>query len=216
LQTGVLILNADDWGRDRENTRRIYECVRQGTVSSASAMVFMEDSERAASLAREKGVDTGLHLNFTTPYTATSCPPGLLEHQRKLASYLNWNALAQVVFHPGLAGSFDFVVKAQLDEFGRFYGAVPERMDGHHLVHQHGFRQASTFGDAGAAEFFISGGRKESREPDVSKGLGWQARAAAPHGGLPLFVAATGTTGAPRTDSLACEDMRSGSRNASN
>jgi len=135
LHASVLILNADDWGRDHENTQRIYECLRQGTVSSTSAMVFMEDSERAASLARENGVDAGLHLNFTTPYTASSCPAGLLEHQRKLASYLNWNALAQVVFHPGLVGSFEYVVKAQLHEYGRLYGSSPERIDGHHHMH---------------------------------------------------------------------------------
>src|ERR1700758_5164513 len=46
--SGILIINADDWGRDHETTQRILECTLRGTVSSASAMVFMEDSERAA------------------------------------------------------------------------------------------------------------------------------------------------------------------------
>src|SRR5580704_8891452 len=64
---GLLILNADDWGRDRETTERIFDCVRRGTVSSVSAMVFMQDSERAAGIAREANVDAGLHMNFTTP-----------------------------------------------------------------------------------------------------------------------------------------------------
>src|SRR4029077_20103780 len=64
--TGVLIINADDWGRSQETTDRIAECVAHGAVSSVSAMVFMEDSERSAVIARERGIDAGLHLNFTT------------------------------------------------------------------------------------------------------------------------------------------------------
>src|SRR5579863_5715924 len=63
--TGLLIINADDWGVNREATDRTLDCVLRKTVSSASAMVFMEDSERAAQLALEAGVDTGLHLNLT-------------------------------------------------------------------------------------------------------------------------------------------------------
>ncbi len=37
---GVLIVNADDWGRDYENTERTLECIHRGSVSSVSAMVF--------------------------------------------------------------------------------------------------------------------------------------------------------------------------------
>ena len=38
---GFLIVNADDWGRDRETSDRMFECVLRGTVSSVSAMVFL-------------------------------------------------------------------------------------------------------------------------------------------------------------------------------
>jgi len=134
-RTGVLIINADDWGRTAEITDRIFECALVGTVSSASAMVFMEDSARAAALARERGVDVGLHLNFTTPFSAPDCPPRLVEHQQRLHRYLRSNRLAQVVYHPGLAGSFKYVVAAQLEEFRRLYGAEPDRIDGHHHMH---------------------------------------------------------------------------------
>ena len=132
---GVLIINADDWGRDRETTDRILECVLHGAVSSASAMVFMEDSQRAASLAREHGVDTGLHLNFTSPYTARDCPPQLAEHQQSIASYLLRHRLAQIVFHPGLRRSFQYVVSSQVGEYRRLYGTGPLRLDGHHHMH---------------------------------------------------------------------------------
>src|SRR5579862_5616853 len=72
---GSIIINADDWGRDRVTTDRILDCVDHGTVSSVSAMVFMEDSERSAVLARRSGIDAGLHLNLTTPLSASHCPP---------------------------------------------------------------------------------------------------------------------------------------------
>ncbi|MGA3033268.1 MAG: hypothetical protein ABSD70_08290 [Terracidiphilus sp.] len=42
--TGALIVNADDWGRDVATTDSILHCVKRATVSSASGMVFMQDS----------------------------------------------------------------------------------------------------------------------------------------------------------------------------
>jgi chitin disaccharide deacetylase len=134
-RTGVLIVNADDWGRDAETTNRIVECLSCDAVSSASAMVFMEDSERAAALARERGVDIGLHLNFTTPFSAPACSSRLTEHQLRLARYLRSNRFAKALFHPGLMGSFDYVVGAQIEEFSRIYGSAPARIDGHHHMH---------------------------------------------------------------------------------
>jgi chitin disaccharide deacetylase len=131
---GLLIVNADDWGRDGQTTDRILECALHGSVSSASAMVFMEDSERAAALAREHGVDCGLHLNFTARFSA-HCPRNLSEHQQRLIRYLRGNRLAQVFFHPGLVKSFEYVVGAQLEEFERLFGASPRRVDGHHHMH---------------------------------------------------------------------------------
>jgi predicted glycoside hydrolase/deacetylase ChbG (UPF0249 family) len=130
-----LIINADDWGRDNETTDRIFECVTVGTVSSASAMVFMADSERAADLARERGVDCGLHLNFTTSFTAKNCPAPLQKHQGRIRRYLRKNRLAQALYHPGLAASFKYVVAAQIDEFERIFGTKPQRIDGHHHMH---------------------------------------------------------------------------------
>jgi hypothetical protein len=133
--TGLLILNADDWGRDRLTTDRTLECTVRGAVSSVSAMVFMEDSERAAALARERRIEAGLHLNFTTAFSASGCPARLLKRQQEIGRHLLRHRLAQVVLHPGLARSFEYVVAAQLDEFRRIYGADPERLDGHHHMH---------------------------------------------------------------------------------
>ena len=131
----VLIVNADDWGLDAQTTDRILDCCLPGAVSSVSAMVFMEDSERAAGIARAQGIEAGLHLNFTTPFSARSLPPSLAEHHQQVARHLLRHRLAQVVFHPGLTRSFHYVAAAQSDEFRRLYGAAPERIDGHHHMH---------------------------------------------------------------------------------
>jgi hypothetical protein len=132
---GLLIVNADDWGRDALTTDSTLDCTRNGAVSSVSAMVFMEDSERAADIAREWDIDAGLHLNLTTAFSAPACPSRLVERQLKLAGYLRGHRLSQVLFHPGLARTFAYVVAAQLDEFGRLYGRAPDRIDGHHHMH---------------------------------------------------------------------------------
>lgn len=132
---GVLIVNADDWGRERRNTECSLECIRAGSVSSVSAMVFMEDSERAAEIAKSEGIDAGLHLNLTTPFTASRIPAVLAERQRKLFPYLRRHRLAHLVFHPALAGNFEYLVKSQLEEYARLYGHAPLRIDGHHHMH---------------------------------------------------------------------------------
>ena len=134
-RAGLLIVNADDWGRSSKETDAILNCVLRGAVSSGSAMVFMEDSERAAVIARERGIDVGLHLNFTTSFTAPNCPAPLVQRQQELARHLLQHRLAQVVFHPGLVRSFEYVVRSQLDEFHRLYQKEPERLDGHHHMH---------------------------------------------------------------------------------
>lgn len=133
--SGLLIVNADDWGRERDTTDRTLECALAGTVSSVSAMVFMQDSQRAAALARESCLDVGLHLNFTTAFSDRECPAPVQRGQERTARYLSRNPLAQAFYHPGLAATFRFLVKAQVDEFARLYGTMPMRFDGHHHMH---------------------------------------------------------------------------------
>lgn len=135
-QSGAtIIVNADDWGRDVDTTNRCVDCALHGAVSSVSAMVFMEDSERAAVLAGQHRVAAGLHLNLTTSFSAPQCPSRLIDHQQKLARFLRSSRFAPVMYHPGLAASFEYVVRAQLEEFERLYGAPASRVDGHHHMH---------------------------------------------------------------------------------
>jgi len=134
-KTGTLLINADDWGLNREATDRTLECLRAKAVSSVSAMVFMGDSERGAQLALGNGVDAGLHLNLTAPFSAAGVPDALMRHHERVAGYLTRHRLAQVLYHPGLHRSFEYVVAAQLDEFHRLYQKKPDRIDGHHHMH---------------------------------------------------------------------------------
>ena len=131
----MLIVNADDWGRDRLTTDRILDCVTAGAVSAVSAMVFAEDSERAAALALDRSIDVGLHLNFTSPFTAAAVPPALADDQRRIARYLRLHRYAQSLFNPALIACFEHVAAAQINEFRRLYGVDPVRIDGHHHMH---------------------------------------------------------------------------------
>jgi hypothetical protein len=130
-----LIINADDWGRDARTTDRIFECFQQGVLSSASGMVFMQDSARAASIANKERLDIGLHLNLSAPFSATEIPTRLATHQQKVREYLCAHRSARLLYHPGLANSFEYAVAQQLEEFSRLYGRTPDRIDGHHHMH---------------------------------------------------------------------------------
>jgi hypothetical protein len=132
---GCLIINADDWGRDARTTDRTFECFQHGTLSSASGMVFMQDSARAASIAAERGLDIGLHLNLTATFSAPETPTRLASHQQKVREYLCAHRFARLLYHPGLANSFEYAVARQFEEFSRLYGSTPDRIDGHHHMH---------------------------------------------------------------------------------
>lgn len=161
----ILIVNADDWGGSAGATDPILDCVRCGAISSVSAMVFMEDSERAAELARAHAIDAGLHLNLTERFTAAWAPARLLAEQERIARFLRSSRFAPALYHPFLAASFDYVVKAQLDEFERLYGVAPHRLDGHHHAHLSANVQRQGLLPAGTIvrrNFTFAGGEKNA------------------------------------------------------
>ena len=130
----MLIVNADDWGLRPEVTDAILECRRAGAVTCASAMVHMEDSARAASLAAEHGLPLGLHLNLTTPFTASDVPAERRSRQQRAVSYFAGPRLRRFVLDPlarGLAGA---CVADQLDAFGETFGHPALHADGHQHV----------------------------------------------------------------------------------
>jgi chitin disaccharide deacetylase len=131
----MLIINADDWGRSRADTDAALACHRAGRITSASAMVFMEDSERAADLAKGCNVDIGLHVNFTKQFTTNNAPAKLREKQDRIAGFLTRSKYALLVYNPLLRQQFRDVFHAQLEEFVRIYGTRPSHFDGHQHMH---------------------------------------------------------------------------------
>ncbi|MFP4013450.1 MAG: ChbG/HpnK family deacetylase [Chitinispirillaceae bacterium] len=131
----MLVINADDWGSSGMITSRIEECVRAGVVDTVSAMVFMKDSERASHLASAMGLEAGLHINFTTPFDCRHASDRLIASQQRVISYLKGSRVAQFIFNPLLNRDFDYVFKAQYDEYYRLYKEAPARMDGHNHMH---------------------------------------------------------------------------------
>ena len=131
----MLIINADDYGRGRLATDRIIECFRKGSLTSASAMVFMEDSERAASLAPASGLETGLHVNFTEKFNAKGVEALLVDYHSRIAKFLTRHRFASIFYHPTLRQQFAYVFHTQLAEYDRLYNSAPSHFDGHHHMH---------------------------------------------------------------------------------
>lgn len=131
----MIIINADDWGRTRPETDAALDCFRQGRITSATAMVYMQDSERAAEVARAAGIDVGLHLNLTQAFTVPGPDAALARAHARVVHHLTRRKYTFLFFHPGLRADFRQVYAAQLSEFIRLYGRSPSHVDGHHHKH---------------------------------------------------------------------------------
>jgi chitin disaccharide deacetylase len=132
----MLIVNADDFGAGRNVTDPILEMLAAGVVSSTSAMVWMSDTARAASLARERSAPVGLHLNFTFPFNATAVPPPVRERQLRLTKIFgreSWRGDSHA--NPDRQLLVD-AIEDQLACFCETFGR-PTHIDGHHHVHTH-------------------------------------------------------------------------------
>jgi predicted glycoside hydrolase/deacetylase ChbG (UPF0249 family) len=131
----MLIINADDWGKNRSTTDNTLACFRNRRISSASAMVFMADSERAAALARQHGLGTGLHVNFTLRFDSRRTRAGVADAQARIAAFLTKSKYRSVLYNPLLKNDFRDVYRAQHEEFVRLYETEPTHFDGHHHMH---------------------------------------------------------------------------------
>lgn len=131
----MLIVNADDLGRDREATDSALACHAQQRITSASAMVFMTDSHRAAELAGAAGLEVGLHLNFSEPFTGADVPGAVREAQNALCRFLKRSRYSLLIYRPSLRDAFQRVYEAQHDEFTRRCQREPSHLDGHQHMH---------------------------------------------------------------------------------
>ena len=132
----MLIINADDWGRSVAETDAALKCFRERRITSVSAMVFMQDSKRAARLAKDYELDdVGLHLNFSEEFTDKSCSETLKEHHERIIRFLKRGKYAQLLYNPCLRKAFAYCYHAQVEEFMRLFEKSPSHIDGHHHMH---------------------------------------------------------------------------------
>ncbi len=133
----MLIVNGDDFGYSNTVTDPVLAAYDDRLISSASAMVWIPDSERAAAAARERDLPVGLHLNLTVPFRGDIAPALARELQTELTTVFDagsWNdsdarpqtpdrRIADAVGH-------------QLGAFRAQFGE-PSHIDGHHHIHVH-------------------------------------------------------------------------------
>lgn len=131
----MLIINADDYGVNRDTTERTILAFKASAVTSASLMVFMEDTEFASEQAKLWGLDTGLHLNFTASMTGTKVDSELIAAQEEVSRYLMKSKLSQLLYNPALAKQFRYIYTSQMNEFIRLFNREPSHIDGHHHMH---------------------------------------------------------------------------------
>lgn len=135
-EPGLLIVNADDWGGHPGATDAIARCFEAGAITSATAMVWMSDSERAADLARERSWPLGLHLNLTQPFDAeASVPPEIRARQRRLTEAFADLPRMRSTYRPGIRRELRQAILDQLARFHELYGRAPTHVDGHQHVH---------------------------------------------------------------------------------
>lgn len=132
---GLLIVNADDLGLDVATTDSILRCFQAGRVSSASALVGMSDSRRAAMLARECNMPVRLHLNLTEPFTDPSVPADVRERQATLVRHFGQSRIAFWICNPLRQAVIEACLRDQLRAFEQLYGEMPRGVDGHQHVH---------------------------------------------------------------------------------
>jgi predicted glycoside hydrolase/deacetylase ChbG (UPF0249 family) len=132
---GLLIVNADDLGGNPVATDRIVAGFRARALTSATAMMHMADSERAAGLARQAGLPTGLHLNFTQAYDDPKVPESVAARQRRVTEFMASPRARRMAFSPSMVPVIRHVIADQLEAFGRLFGVEPTHLDGHNHAH---------------------------------------------------------------------------------
>jgi predicted glycoside hydrolase/deacetylase ChbG (UPF0249 family) len=131
----MLIINADDLGRSVDETDAVLSCYGAGQITSASAMVFMADSERAAGLALNAGLDVGLHLNLSESFTGNGYSRSVQVQHNQIVRFIKFNRYSHLLYNPLLRRSISDVYEAQIEEFRRLYGKQPSHIDGHQHMH---------------------------------------------------------------------------------
>jgi predicted glycoside hydrolase/deacetylase ChbG (UPF0249 family) len=135
-KTGLLIVNADDWGRTIDTTDHILECFSARRITSTTAMVYMADSDRAAATALDNRLAVGLHLNLTENFTDPATPPAIRERQARIVRRLKRTTFwMRWLYNPIARREIELCIADQFDRFNALYRQPPTHFDGHQDVH---------------------------------------------------------------------------------
>lgn len=141
--SGLLVVNADDWGGSAATTEAILGTFEAGRITSTSGMVYMPDSDRAAEVARRAGLPVGLHLNLTEPFGDARTPAAVRDRQLRAVEHLAGSGsdghpgtarLRKWVYDPTIRADVDRAIADQLERFEALYGHPPTHFDGHNYV----------------------------------------------------------------------------------
>ena len=183
----MIIINADDWGRSPSETDAALACFKAGRITSVSAMVFMNDSERAAGVARREGIDVGLHLNLNESFASAPHAGHIVEDHERVVRFLKRNKYCQLLYNPSLRKVFPRVFRAQ---YRRVYPALwPAPLacgwpPTHAFVRQYADWRRHPGWGTGPPKLLVLASGKKPFEPDIPAIRGPPALAAAPYNRL--------------------------------
>jgi predicted glycoside hydrolase/deacetylase ChbG (UPF0249 family) len=135
---GLLIVNADDLGYDAHHTDCIRECLTARRITSATAMVYMEDSDRASAILKNADLGIGLHLNLSEAFTDSATPARVRARQARLLSRFHDSRprrLHRWLYDPLIKAAVERSIADQFQRFQELYGKPPTHVDGHQHVH---------------------------------------------------------------------------------
>lgn len=129
-----LIINADDFGFNKEITDGIIQAHEAGTVTSTTLMVNMPAAEYAAELAKKHpDLSVGIHLNLTlgTPLSRPEDIPSLITPEGKFKGASEMFKLANRFLLS--SKEIEKELSLQIEKFLSF-GIKPTHADSHHHV----------------------------------------------------------------------------------
>lgn len=132
---GLLIVNADDWGASTEATDATLAAFEAGAITSATAMMHMGDTGRAAQIGRERELALGLHLNLTQAFEDPGTPAGVAEVQARVVNAFATRRNRRFRIDPGTLWTIWRTLNDQLEAFRDLYGHEPTHLDGHNHAH---------------------------------------------------------------------------------
>ncbi|WP_296705831.1 ChbG/HpnK family deacetylase [Algoriphagus sp.] len=135
MTSKILIINADDFGYDRDATAGILELLADKKISSTTVMANLVKENEVISLKKFTGIGTGLHLNLIegSPISEPRDIPSLVGKEGKFlgAKGLLKNAILNKISEEEIYQE----VKAQLKKLTDF-GLNLSHVDSHQHAHQ--------------------------------------------------------------------------------